>query len=81
MNIDEKRLITHPDDLIPGKEYSVVILNGGKARRVRGEFQRILIERKRSRKKPCRSRLVIMLVRETDILRVPWQESKDWCQL
>lgn len=81
MNISERRLITHPDDLVKGGEYSVLILDGGKVKRVRGKFHSMEIHYTRKGKKPRIPHLVILMERTLDTLTIAWKQSKDWREL
>lgn len=78
MNLNNCELIKHPENLLEGRKYSVLILSGGKARRVTGRFQAIDVAYTQVANKPRKSFLAIILERASDVLVLPWLQSKDW---
>jgi len=79
---EKSLLIDHPENLIKGEKYTVLILSGTKYRRISGRF--IGLESAynginyNATCKPDRKELIVLLQRASERVIVVWKESKDW---
>lgn len=72
-------LVTHPDNLVPKRKYSVLVEYRGRIKRVSGMFLAMqLAYDGMSEVKPEKPILVIVLRRSQDTIFVPWTASKSW---
>lgn len=77
-----KKEITHPDDFVVDRRYSVLVEYGGKVRRVSGTF--IALQSAcdgNNYAKPYKRRLLIVLRRSIDTVLIPWYTSRAWVQI
>lgn len=77
------KMITHPDDFVEGKSYSVRVhsWNGKKSRRVSGKFTKLLVEYLPSTTFPNDKLLCVELKGQRGIYRVSWKHSEDWKEI
>lgn len=74
-----KQVITHPDNLVQHREYSLVIQSGGKLRRITGTFLAMQTAYDgMTTVVPTKPVLVMVLRRNIDTIFVPWLASKNW---